>query len=172
KEALLLLSQAGIVHICCHSSGQTQPLGAEKNEKKFKVFFFDIGLAQRMLGLALDKWLLNPMQLKTLGSMAEQLVAQELIAYTNIKSAQDLYYWHREAKSSNAELDFLVTKDADIIPVEVKSGATGSMRSMQLFLESHPNSPHGLKISEGLFAVHNNIQEIPLYGLEAWLLHK
>lgn len=80
-----------------------------------------------------------------------------------------MYYWHRENKSSNAEVDFIAIKNQQIVPIEVKAGATGHLRSMHLFLESHPNSSYGLKISENLFSKHNKIIEIPLYGIESWV---
>jgi hypothetical protein len=60
-------------------------------------------------------------------------------------------------------------KNGEIIPVEVKSSHKGGMKSMQLFLESHPNSKFGLKISQGQFSQHGKMQEIPLYALESWL---
>lgn len=170
KEALMLLAKAGVAHICFHTAAHEQPLGASLDEKKFKVYLFDIGLAQRMLGLVLKDWQFAPLGVKTLGGIAEQLVAQELIAYNSIKSKADLYYWHREAKNSNAEVDFVTLKDQKIVPIEVKAGTTGHLRSMHAFLDSHPNSNYGLKIAENLFSQHDNIIEIPLYGIEAWLL--
>lgn len=170
REALALLIKAGIAHVCFHSAAQEQPLGASKDEKKFKVFFFDIGLAQRMLGLVLENWQFAKLQVKTLGGIAEQFVAQELIAYASVKTKANLYYWHREAKSSNAEVDFVVIKNQQIIPIEVKAGTTGHLRSMHAFLGAHPNSSYGLKIAENLFSEHadGKIIEIPLYGIEAW----
>ena len=168
REALVLLEQAGIIHRCYHSSGQESPLGASMDDKKFKVYFFDIGLAQRILGLVVNKWMLDSDILKFTGAMAEQLVAQEFIAYANVAVEQKLYYWHREAKSSNAEVDFLFVKNNIIVPVEVKSHLKGSMKSMQIFLEIHPNSPKGLKISAGLFTHQKMLDEIPLYAVESW----
>lgn len=170
KEALMLLAKAGVAHICFHTAAHEQPLGASLDEKKFKVYLFDIGLAQRMLGLVLKDWQFAPLEVKTLGGIAEQLVAQELIAHNSIKSKADLYYWHREAKNSNAEVDFVTLKDQKIVPIEVKAGTTGHLRSMHAFLDSHSNSNYGLKIAENLFSQHDNIIEIPLYGIEAWLL--
>lgn len=169
REALLLLEKAGIVHLCHHTSGQQQLLATERDEKKFKVYLFDIGLAQRMLGLVVNKWMMSAFDLKVLDAIAEQLVAQEFIAYANTINENKLYYWHREAKNSNAEVDFLFVKNNEVIPVEVKSGRKGSMRSVHSFLDTHPNSSHGLKISEGLFHSHNTLKEIPLYAIESWL---
>ena len=115
-----------------HTSAQQPPLGALKNEKKFKVFYFDIGIAQRILGLDIKQWLLNPIQLANQGDMAEQFVAQEMSAYSDFHKNNQLYYWHREEKSSNAEVDFIVMKEGAIVPVEVKSTLKGRMKSMQI----------------------------------------
>ncbi len=168
KQALSLLQTAGVCYKCFHSSGQAFPLGATIDERKFKVYALDIGLMQRMLGINLQEWIVQPFEIKYLGAVAEQLVAQEIIAYSNNTQPAELYYWHREAKGSNAEVDFLLHKDNVIIPAEVKSGSKGGMKSLQLFLATHKNSPYGLKIAEGIFVKHNNIHEIPLYGLESW----
>lgn len=169
KNALLLLETAGIAKRCFHTSAQRAPLGAESDDKKFKVFFFDIGIAQRILGLDIRQWMLNPLPLSNQGEIAEQLIAQEIIAYSDFHKLCKLYYWHREARSSNAEVDFILIKNGEIIPVEVKSSLKGSMKSIQLFLESHPHSSYALKISEGQFSQHHHLVEIPLYALESWL---
>jgi predicted AAA+ superfamily ATPase len=169
KQALHLLEKAGIAFPAFHSSGQGVPLGASKNEKKFKVFFFDVGLAQRILGLDLKRWAVTPLKVTNAGAIAEQLVAQEYMAYAYTKSKPELYYWHREVPSSNAEVDLLFTKGDMVVPVEVKSGLKGGLKSMQAFLSSHPHSKYGLKISEGDFSSHGNVQEFPLYGVEAWV---
>jgi len=78
NKALMLLKKANIIHQCFYSSGQKPPLHASINEKFFKVFFLDIGLAQRLLGLEYKNWLLNDMTVDNIGSMTEQFVAQEL----------------------------------------------------------------------------------------------
>lgn len=170
KNALALLEKAGVALAVHHSSGQGVPLGATKDIKKFKVFFFDVGLAQRILGLDLKNWVVMKLKVTNIGAIAEQLVAQEFMAYLSPKMKQELYYWHKESPSSNAEVDFLFVKNGEVIPVEIKSGVKGGLRSMQIFLDSHPASKYGLKISENQFSSHTNIREIPLYGIEAWLL--
>lgn len=169
KDALNLLVKAHIAHIAYHSSGQGLPLGATKNEKKFKVFFFDIGLAQRMLGLDLKSWVVTPVKTTNIGAIAEQLVAQELISYNLHTSKTELYYWHREEPSSNAEVDLLWVKSGMVVPIEIKSGSQGGMKSMHFFLNSHPNSTYGVKFSERSYSINNNIREFPLYGIEAFV---
>lgn len=168
KQGLYLLNKAGIAHFCYHTSGHVYPLSAEMNEKKFKVFLFDIGIAHRLLGLDLTEWVTTPMELEYLGFSAEQLVAQEFIAYSNPSKPAEIYYWHTESKSGNAEVDFIAAKNKTIVPIEVKAGTKGGMKSLRYFLETHPKSTYGIKISEGLYSKHGNLEEIPLYGIAGW----
>jgi len=171
KNALTLLELAGIAKRCFHTSAQRPPLGAEQNDKKFKVFYFDIGIAQRILGLDISQWIQHPLplsnQASNQGEIAEQFVAQEIVAYSEYHKTAKLYYWHREERSSNAELDFIIMKNGEIIPIEVKSSHKGSMKSMRLFLDSHANSSFGLKISQGCFGHSDQLREIPLYAIES-----
>lgn len=169
KNALELLIKAGVAHPCYHSSGQGIPLGANKNEKMFKIFFFDIGLAQRILGLRLRDWATMPIDVQHLGAIAEQLVAQEYIAYSSLTNPCEIFYWQREEPGSNAEVDFLFVKNGSIVPVEVKSGIKGGMKSITTFLNSHLHSTYGLKISQSLHHEAHHLQEICFYEIEAWL---
>lgn len=169
KNAVDALCKAGIAYKVFHSAAQGFPLGATKKNTHFKVFFFDVGLAQRILRLELDKWLLEKIEVQHIGAIAEQFVAQEYIAYTATTEPENLFYWHREARTSNAEVDFIFVKKADIIPVEVKSGAHGSLRSLHLFLQEHEQSRYGVRISEQNFHSFKNIISIPLYAIKVFL---
>lgn len=166
KEALDCLKKAGVVHVVYHTSGQGVPLAAGKDSKKFKVFFFDTGLAQRLLGLNLQQWVTTPLNIKHVGAIAEQFVAQEYFAYSSVKNPAELYYWHREEPTSNAEVDFLFVINGDIIPVEVKSGKKGHLKSLKLFLETHKHSKYGVKISEQPFNYDDEVISIPFYAIE------
>lgn len=170
KNALSLLIKAGVAYPCYHTSAQGLPLAAGMNEKRFKVFFFDIGLAQRMAGLSLKNWVISPLDVKYLGAVTEQLIAQEYIAYLNPEKNPELYYWHRETSASNAEIDFIFEKMGNIIPVEVKAAVKGGMKSLKSYQQSHPNTPYGLKISQNIKAEHGDVKEISLYALRAWLV--
>ncbi len=169
KEALHLLAQADIAHICYHTSAQGLPLAGGINEKFYKVFFFDVGLAQRLLGLDLTAWMSAPLEVNTLGGIAEQFVAQELIAYQDRQQQATLYYWHRESKSSNAEVDFVVSHNHDILPIEVKSGKKGSYKSLHSFLQSHSHSAYGIVVSEQSAQKNHPIQWVALYQIEGFI---
>ena len=170
KEALSLLTKAGVIHVAYHSAGQGLPLSAGIDLQKFKAFFFDIGLLQRMQALSLKEWLLAPLSVTYMGGIAEQLVAQEYIAYTATQIPAELFYWQREVSHSHAEIDFLFQCDHHIIPVEVKSGSQGRLKSLASFLQSHPHSTSGLVISEKPAWQQGQLQGISLYALERFLL--
>ena len=77
----------------------------------------------------------------------------------------DLFYWQREARTSNAEVDYLTQKGETIIPIEVKSGSTGSLKSLRVFLNSHNRSPYGIRFSISNFSLDNGIRNYPLYAV-------
>ncbi|UCH92487.1 MAG: ATP-binding protein [Candidatus Aminicenantes bacterium] len=161
-----LLVKAGIVNKITYSSGQGIPLAATAKEETFKTIFLDIALSQTILGVVSGSWLLEPEKnFINKGELTEALVGQEMLAYSMPDWKSELYYWHREARTSNAEVDYLIQEGDTIIPVEVKSGSTGTLRSLRLFLESHQRSPYGIRFSVGNFSIDNGIHNYPLYAV-------
>jgi predicted AAA+ superfamily ATPase len=141
RKAFDLLVKAGVVHKipACNPSGL--PLGATANQKKFKASMLDIGLLQRLCQVPVELELQQENLLAMYrGKLAEQFVAQELLAW----QSSELFYWARDARGSNAEVDYLTVKKGQIYPIEVKSGKGGSLRSLHLILEKYPNCPQGL----------------------------
>ena len=165
--ALSLLEKSGLTYKVIHSSGNGLPLEAQINPKKFKVYFLDIGLLQRILGLPLSQLFLQKKELLIQrGALAEQFVAQELLSYTRPNQLPRLYYWHREALSSQAEIDFLTEYRGFILPIEVKSKKGGHLKSLHLFMkEKEEFVENGLKISNLNFSVHQKILTLPFYAL-------
>jgi len=164
KEALDLLMLAGLVYKVYHSSGQAIPLGASINHKHFKVLPFDIGITQRILGLDLAKTILYPSHdLVNKGSLSEVFCGLELIHSQLDNMKPELFYWHRESRSSQAEVDYVISNGSHILPVEVKSGTKGQMQSMRLFLNERQLQT-GIRVSRENFALLDKIQIIPLYA--------
>jgi len=165
KDALELLTMAGMILPVTHSAANGVPLGAEINPKMRKFIVFDSGIFQRILGLKLSDVLLqNDFEAINKGALAELNVGLELIKSASCYQRQNLYYWHREAKSSNAEVDYLIQQEAQIVPIEVKSGTKGSMQSLKLFMELK-NSEKGIRISQENFSFYQNIEVYPLYAV-------
>lgn len=166
SPALDLLETAGIVHKVYNSSGQGIPLGAEIDPQHFKANFLDVGLSQTVLGLETHQWFLNPLQeYINKGSLVEAFVGQELLAYSDPVMKRNLYFWQRESRASQAEVDYLQQLGADVIPIEVKSGPGTALKSMRIFLESHKNSPYGIRLSTQNYSLFEQLHSYPLYAV-------
>ena len=91
-----------------------------------------------------------------------------MIAYGFPWAGRELFYWHREARGSSAEVDYLLEDRGKVIPIEVKSGVRGKLKSMRLFLEKNRAlSPFGIRFSLHPFSVVNDLQSWPLYAVAA-----
>lgn len=168
KNAIHLLSEARCLCPIFHSTGRGIPLEADKNPKKFKLIFLDVGLMQRSLGLDTQLMFEKDIMAVNMGSVAEQYVGQQILASSDCYEEKRLYFWARESRSSQAEVDYLVTLRENVFPVEVKAGKTGTLRSLRLFLDEHPDSPFGIRLSGHELSWHDQVLSIPLYMAEQW----
>ena len=165
KEAVDLLEMAGLIYRVYHSSGQGNPLGAGANHKIFKVLFLDTGLLQQNAGLKLADFLVaENTEMLNQGRIAEIFAGLEMIKYTSAAERPQLYYWHREKRGSNAEVDYLFNDNGIIKPVEIKSGSSGKMQSLYQFLIERTASK-GIRISMENFGTYDKIDVIPLYAI-------
>ncbi|HUU05667.1 MAG TPA: ATP-binding protein [Patescibacteria group bacterium] len=164
KDVLELLLKAGLAYKVCHTSARGLPLGAQINDKKFKILIFDSGIYQRIVGLNLSEYIASDLQqLINKGHLAELFSGLELIKSGSPYSYPELYYWHREEKSSNAEVDFVVQGKNGVVPLEVKAGTKGQMQSLHIFLDER-NLSTGIRISAENFSRYDKIITIPLYA--------
>jgi predicted AAA+ superfamily ATPase len=165
KEALDLLVMAGLVIPVTSTAANGLPLGAEVNPKKCKMLLFDTGIFQRILGLKIADILFSD-DFNTInkGAIAEQYVGLEILKSASCYSPDNLYFWAREALNSNAEVDYLLQIDQQIVPVEVKAGTKGSMQSLFLFLKEK-NISTGIRTSLENFGVYESIEVYPLYAI-------
>lgn len=165
KEAVTLLEMAGLIRRVKHTTASGIPLGYGVNQKKFKMIMFDHGFFQRILGIELSDYLLaKDFESINKGNIAEQFVGTEILKYQHPHSRAELYYWHREKRGSTAEVDYVIQQSEKIIPIEVKSGKHGKMRSMWKFLEEK-KAEAGIRVSLENFAAYDNIQVYPLYAI-------
>ncbi len=165
KEALVLLEMAGLVYFVTHSASNGIPIGAEINSKKRKILIFDSGIFQRIQGLNIAQLLIeDDFNSINKGNIAELHVGLELIKNVSCYEKTHLYYWQREAKNSQAEVDYVIQKQDKIIPIEVKAGTKGSMQSLYLFLEEK-KLDFGIRLSLENFSEMKKIKIVPLYGV-------
>jgi predicted AAA+ superfamily ATPase len=165
KEALILLEMAGLVYFVTHSASNGIPLGAEINSKKRKILLFDTGIFQRIQGLNIAQLLIqDDFESINKGNIAELHVGLELIKNSSCYEKTQLYFWQREAKNSQAEVDYVIQKQDKIVPIEVKAGTKGSMQSLYLFLEEK-KIDFGIRLSLENFSEMEKIKIIPLYAV-------
>ncbi len=166
EPALHLLNKARILHVVYHSHGQGIPLNAQAEYDRFKIIMLDVGLTQTILGADIKDWYLNPeVALISKGNLSESFVGQELIAYANPRSSTSLHYWYREAPSSSAEVDYLMASNSKVLPVEVKSGRGSQLKSLRYFLETHAESPYGIRFSTHNYSIYDKLHSYPLYAV-------
>lgn len=135
KKVIQLMAKSRVIHIIHATAGNGVPLAAEKNDKFNKIILLDIGLMSASLGVSFDH-LKNPMDISFInkGAIAEQLVGQLLRTIEPFYIEPSLYYWHRMQPASNAEIDYLIQPQGQIVPIEVKAGTKGAMQSLHLYM--------------------------------------
>lgn len=153
KKDLELLCMARVISKVVHSHCSGLPLQASLEEKVYKLLFLDVGLMNAICGLnwrTLSQF--DDLKLVNEGAIAEQFVGQHLQALLAESPNRELTYWLREGRSANAELDFVVALEGQIIPVEVKAGASGSMKSLHQFM-AEKQAPFAVRFDAGLPAI-------------------
>ena len=122
-----------------YSSANGVPLGAQTKDSNFKMLFLDVGLMNTALGLSLlDYERVEDVLLVHSGAVCEQVVGQHLLHSLPFYQEPELYFWSREKANAAAEVDYVLAEGASIVPIEVKAGATGRLKSLHVFLrEKH-----------------------------------
>lgn len=176
RDALHLLSLAGLIVPVTHTDGNGIPLGAEANDKYVKYLFMDQGLMQTMLNIPASDILLSSEQdLVNKGPFSEMFAGLELVKYSDCLRKPELYYWQHASKNGKAEVDYLMPMNGQVLPMEVKASTKGSMQSLYLFMRKR-HLKYAIRTSLENFGrfeyddseVENEIRHInviPLYAL-------
>lgn len=179
KTVIDLLVKARICHQVFHSHCSGIPLLSEINENVYKLLFMDVGMTAHLTGL---DWIalqgMDGQALVNEGKLAEQFIGQHLF---NPNEQPKLTYWLREEKASNAEVDFVTSSGNRVVPIEVKAGKSGTLKSLQQFaLNKHAslcirfdlNPPnigqitHSVRVRNGSEPVSYTLLSLPLYLVE------
>lgn len=141
KKALELLCNARVQYRVYHTHANGIPLKTEIDESVFKVLFLDVGLVSRCLGLGVvDFEKAKDLILINQGAVCEQFVGQELMYAGEWFEEPALFCWIRQKRQSNAEVDYIMNLGETVIPVEVKAGKTGTLKSLHMFLREKKRS--------------------------------
>ena len=135
KKALSLLEKARVCHAVISSASNGVPLSASVNKKFFKEIFVDIGLCCAALGVNFNQISqLDEIIFINQGGLAEQVSGQLLRTVLPFYIEPALYYWQRTKKGASAEIDYVIEHGGQIVPIEVKAGKTGTLKSLHLFM--------------------------------------
>ena len=138
KDALHLLSLAGLIHPVVHTAANGLPLGAEENPNYTKYLFFDLGIMQTMLDIPAAEILTsNEVDFVNKGAASEMFAGLEMIKYSDCFTKAESHYWERTGKKSQAEIDYICAHNGRVLPVEVKASIQGGMQSLWIFLREH-----------------------------------
>ncbi len=162
KKAFDTLCKARVITKVSSANPGGIPLAATSSLKRQKAILVDIGLWQHLIGMNVAmEYPKSDLLSIYRGAMAEQFVGQEILAAQN----SSLFYWARSAKSSTAEVDYLAIIEGKVVPIEVKSGPAGRLRSLHLLLRSFQNCPYGLVFSSAPFSElkEHRLKFVPLY---------
>lgn len=142
KKALDLLILAGIAVPVTRTDANGLPLGSEADPTLRKIMLLDSGLMLRLLklttgdisGITTEILTAQASELVNKGPMAEMIAGLEIRRYGNINLREELFYWTRLSKNSQAEIDYVIPLKGYVVPVEVKAGQQGGMKSLWMFM--------------------------------------
>jgi uncharacterized protein len=157
ESAINWLVEAGLVIKVNRVSKPAMPLIAYSDFDSFKLFMLDIGILNAIGNL--DKKILlekNSILTEYKGALTEQFVCQQL------KIKNEIYYW--VAENATAEIDFLIQKQNEIIPIEVKAEENLKSKSLKVYFEKY-KSENIIRTSMNTFRIENWLTNIPLYAV-------
>ena len=136
RRSLEMLAAARLCHLIPHSAANGIPLAAEKNDRLRKASLLDVGLAHALWNTpalaAHPRW--ETLAPAIRGGIGEQMAAQQLhLLSAGFTQEGRLFHWRREGGRSG-EIDYLLELHGTILPVEVKGGAAGAMKSLHQFM--------------------------------------
>lgn len=161
REALEYLNLAKVTHLIYHSHATGLPLRAQVDTKIFKAIFLDIGLLCSALGLSHLSIIHAPdWAWINRGSLAEQFIGQSLLQLYPPYQTPELYYWVREQAQSSAQIDYIWQFENQIIPIEVKAGKTGRLKSLHYFIKEK-HWPYAVRFNTDVPSVLEEFVKLP-----------
>lgn len=149
-EAMRTLDMAGIIRLVYPTTNVEPPVVTDY-KKRPRLQFLDTGLINHILQFQGEMLALKDLNNLQRGKVIQHLVAQELVSIHD-KTAFKLHFWVREEKESSSEVDLVYHKGKYIIPIEVKSGKQGKLRSLHQFIE-RTHHPYAIRMYAGEYGV-------------------
>jgi uncharacterized protein len=136
-EALRTLEKSMLLHLVYPTTNTSVPIIPDKR-KSPRLQVLDTGMLNHFAGL--QKEIISSTDLDSVyqGMVLEHMAGQELLAY-RFNVLNELHFWVREKENATAEVDYVIQYEGMIVPIEVKSGATGRLRSLHMFMDLAPH---------------------------------
>lgn len=163
--AIQWLSDCGLIHVIHRVTKPGYPLKAYEDLNAFKIYLLDVGLLGAMADLSSNTIVEgNRIFTEFKGALAEQYVLQELIAEDHLNP---MYY---SAENSRMEIDFIVQKGDEVIPIEVKAEENLRAKSLRSYCEKYKPKT-AVRFSMSDYREQDWMVNVPLYEIN-WLIEQ
>lgn len=149
-EAMRNLHQAKIIQLIYPTTATEAPIIPDL-KKSPRLQFLDTGILNYILGISAEMLVLEDLSQSYKGAIVPHMITQELISI-QIDKSELPNFWVREKKQSSSEVDLVYIMDRKVIPIEIKSGSTGTLKSLHQFMERTIH-PYAIRIYAGEFSI-------------------
>ena len=132
-DALRTLERAMLLYLRYPTTDKSMPIRSDL-KKKPRLQLLDTGLLNFLAGLQAQYFEYSDLHSFYSGILAEHIVSQEIMSSDTLELKKPLF-WVRELRQSNAEIDIIIPYKTIAVPVEIKSGKTGTLRSLHSFID-------------------------------------
>lgn len=154
KEAFLTLEKAKVIRLIRPVTEVVFP-PIPSLRKAPRLQFLDTGILNYALGIQSEMLAMNDLSSAYKGVLIPHLITQELLSL-NHSTSQNPNFWVREKNQSSAEVDLLIAQQSKMIPIEIKSGKVGTLRSLHEFID-RSGQPYAVRIYGGKFSIQKHI---------------
>jgi predicted AAA+ superfamily ATPase len=149
-EAFRNLDDAKVIQLIYPTTDTSPPILPDL-KKSPRLQFLDTGLINHELNIQAEMLAMEDLNNAYKGAVIPHLVAQELMSLNTTKSVKPIF-WVREKNQSSAEVDLVVQFNKMVIPIEIKSGKEGKLKSLHQFIEAAPH-PYAVRMYSGKFSI-------------------
>lgn len=153
-EAFRNLDDAKIIRLIYPTTDIQIPVKPDL-KKSPRLQILDTGIVNHVLGIQAQMLGMEDLSAAYKGAIIPHLITQELISLNAISNHKP-NFWVREKKQSDAEIDLIFANKGKAIPIEIKSGSTGSLKSLHQFIDVSEN-PYAVRIYGGEFKIENTV---------------
>lgn len=149
-EAMRNLHLAKVIQLIYPTTVTEAPIVPDL-KKSPRLQFLDTGILNHILGISAEMLVMDDLSQSYKGSIIPHIITQELISI-QVNTSDLPNFWVREKKQASSEVDLVYTMEGKVIPIEIKSGSTGSLKSLHQFME-RTNHPYAIRVYAGEFSV-------------------